>query len=218
MQTYLSDLIPKIQRFSKKLDDQVLLINKHWVVIDELSSSKNVYIFRPNGQLIISQNGKVEKAKWEYLDHMSILIDRSTESYLFKHGFLDENILALKVDGRNEYAFMVNENKAGKEINTMTDLVSFLELEYGPGSPLIISGDQGHASISASTAGGSYPNTTTLPTRQGTLQIKTTLTVGYDVGDLVFLNGEPAPDGDYVYGWPSWASKIVVRSGRIMSI
>jgi hypothetical protein len=76
MQTYLSDLIPKIQRFSKKLDDQVLLINKHWVVIDELSSSKNVYIFRPNGQLIISQNGKVEKAKWEYLDHMSILIDR----------------------------------------------------------------------------------------------------------------------------------------------
>lgn len=43
MQIFISDLIPKIQRFSQKLDDLTLLSNQHWVVIDEID--KNVYIF-----------------------------------------------------------------------------------------------------------------------------------------------------------------------------
>ena len=30
------------------------------------SNEKNVYIFRQNNELLISQNGKVEKATWEY--------------------------------------------------------------------------------------------------------------------------------------------------------
>jgi hypothetical protein len=98
MKTFISDLIPKLQRFSQKLDNLTLLTNQHWVVIDDISNNKNIYIFRANNDLLISQNGKVEKAKWEYLGNNSLLIDRKDESYLFKHGFFDENILALKVD------------------------------------------------------------------------------------------------------------------------
>ena len=36
MKTYISDIIPKIQRFSQKLDNLTLLTNQHWVVIDDI--------------------------------------------------------------------------------------------------------------------------------------------------------------------------------------
>jgi hypothetical protein len=87
MKSYISDIIPKIQRFSQKLDNLSLLTNQHWVAIDDIDKEKNIFIFRSNNQLLISKNGKVEKAKWEYLGHNSILIDKNDESYLFKHGF-----------------------------------------------------------------------------------------------------------------------------------
>lgn len=130
MKTYISDIIPKIQKFSQKLDNLTLLTNQHWVVIDNVENEKNVYIFRQNNELLISQNGKVEKAKWEYLGHNSLLIDRKDESYLFKHGFFDENILALKIDSKNEYAFLVNENKFDKELNSLESIIEFLNKKY----------------------------------------------------------------------------------------
>jgi hypothetical protein len=130
MKTYFSEIIPKIQRFSKKLDNLTLLTNQHWVAIDSINSTKTVYIFRPNNDLLISSNGIVEKAKWEYLGSNSILIDRKNESYLFKHGFFDENILALKIDGKSEYAFLVNETRFENELNTFESVAEFLNRLY----------------------------------------------------------------------------------------
>jgi len=130
MKTYISDIIPKIQRFSQELDNLTLLTNQHWVVIEEINESKTVYIFRQNNELLISQNGLVEKAKWEYLGNNSLLIDMKQESYLFRHGFFDENILALKIDSKNEYAFLVNESKFEKELNSIDSIREFLNDKY----------------------------------------------------------------------------------------
>ena len=130
MKTFISDLIPKLQRFSQKLDNLTLLTNQHWVVIDDIGNNKNVYIFRTNNDLLISQNGKVEKAKWEYLGNNSLLIDKKDESYLFKHGFFDENILALKVDSKDEYAFLINENKYDGELNSLDKVIDYLTRKY----------------------------------------------------------------------------------------
>lgn len=63
MKTFIADIIPRIQKYSQKLDNLTLLTNQHWVVVDEITNSKTVYIFRPNNELLISKNGKVEKAK-----------------------------------------------------------------------------------------------------------------------------------------------------------
>ena len=130
MRTYISDIIPRIQKFSQRLDNLTLLTNQHWVAIDDINRTKSVYIFRQNNELLISQNGKVERAKWEYLGHNSLLIERREESYLFKHGFLDENILALKIDSKDEYAFFVNETKFDKELNSFLNVIEFLSKKY----------------------------------------------------------------------------------------
>lgn len=130
MKTYFSDIIPRIQKFSQKLNNLTLLTNQHWVVIEGINQSKTVYIFRQNNELLISKNGIVEKARWEYLGQNSLLIDRKEDSYLFKHGFFDENILALKIDSKNEYAFLVNESKFEEELNSLESIVEFLNQKY----------------------------------------------------------------------------------------
>ena len=131
MKTYLAEIIPKIKNYSKKLDNLTLLKNQNWVVINELKNSKLVYIFRDNYELLISQNGKVVKGKWEYLGNNTLLIDSTEGSYLFKHGFFDENILALKVDdGKEEFVFLVNENKYEGDLNSIEKVLDFLEKKY----------------------------------------------------------------------------------------
>jgi hypothetical protein len=130
MQTFISDIIPKIQLFSQKMDDLTMLTNQHWVVMDEIDKTKNVYIFRKNNELLVSSNGEVEKGRWEYLGNNSLLIDKKDKSYLFKHGFFDENVLALKIDGIEEYAFLVNENKYDGELNSFARVIDFLNRTY----------------------------------------------------------------------------------------
>ncbi len=130
MRTYVADIIPRIQRFSQKLDNLTMLTNQHWVLLDELTQSKVVYFFKANGELVIAINGKVDKAKWEYLGKNSILIDLKEESYLFRHGFFDENILALKIDSKEEYAVLINESKYQGELNSIEAVINFLSQNY----------------------------------------------------------------------------------------
>ncbi len=130
MKTYISDIFPKLQRFSEELNNQTLLSNQHWVLIDNILTSKTIYIFRNNNDLLISNNGKVKRGRWEYLGNNSLIIDKEDESYLFKQGFFDENVLALKVDGSKEYALFVNENKYNGELNSLEKIIDFLNQKY----------------------------------------------------------------------------------------
>ena len=133
MKTFLSQIIPSIAQYSNRLDNLTILTNQHWVVIDEIQNSKSVYIFRTNNQLLISRDGKVTKGKWELIGDTTLLIDVGDESYLMKHGFLDDAVLALKMDGKEEYAFFVNEKKALGELNSHLQITDFLSSKYlGP--------------------------------------------------------------------------------------
>ena len=57
MKAYLANIIPKNHRFSKQLDDIVLLTNQHWVSLDDISQTKRVYKFDKNGDLDIYKDG-----------------------------------------------------------------------------------------------------------------------------------------------------------------
>lgn len=126
MKTFVLSIIRDIQEYSQKLDNLILLTNYHWVMLDGLGVSKTTYFFRENGDLIISVNGKVEKSKWEYLDKNSILISIREQCYLFRHGFFDENIMALKIDGKDEYAVFINESKYDLEIDSIDEVTGLL--------------------------------------------------------------------------------------------
>ena len=131
MQSYILDIIPKILRFSRKLDDSSNLIGHHWVLFnDSLNETKTVFIFRSQNELIIAKNGIIEKSKWEYLGNDSIILETKENTLLLKHGFVDEKILALKRDSFNDYSIFINESKANQEFNSIEDIVGFLSRTY----------------------------------------------------------------------------------------
>lgn len=202
MKTFIADIIPRIQKYSKKLDNLTLLTNQHWVVVDEIVNSKTVYIFRQSNELLISKNGKVDKAKWEYLGNNTLLIDLKDESYLFRHGFFDENILALKIDGREEYAFLVNENKFDKELNSSERILEFLQQYY-------LSNIE-PPSLSKPSV---LINKTKFKTDKGEIEIWLTYDTCPISGDKAFIDGNPAPDGKYKLGFLWYA---FIKNGIIV--
>jgi hypothetical protein len=191
MRTYISDLIPKIQKFSQKLDNLTLLTNQQWVVIDDIDRTKNVYIFRQNNELLISRNGKVEKAKWSYLGNNTLLIDRKDESHLFKHGFFDENILALKIDSKDEYVFLVNETRWHKELNSIENIIEFLNSNYIKKQVRQAMGFGGKTLTS-------QKKWVKYNCIQGNLEIEVFKTDNFPrEGDKAVLNNQYAPNGKY---------------------
>ncbi len=130
MKVYIEDIFPKIQRFSKKLNQLTALTGHHWVSLDDINTAKLVFIFRTNKEVLFSEDGLVEKGYWEYLGYDSILLERQGNKYLFKHAFIDEDVLALKLDGSTGYAVFINETRFGREINSIEDVVSFLQQKY----------------------------------------------------------------------------------------
>ena len=203
MKTFLSDIFPKIQKYSEKLDNLTLLTNQHWVSIDDIQATKTVYIFRTNNELLVSTNGKVEKAQWEYLGNRSLLIDKKADSYLFKHGFFDENILALKIDSTEEYAVFVNENKYDGELNSIQRVFDFLRRKYL---------DPAIKSTIENSTGQIINPVENLPkkkyvqhhTDKGIVEIEPCIHLK---GQKAFINGQPAPDGKYKFGF-LWTVEI----------
>ena len=109
MKTYLFDTLNRYKRFSEKLDAKTILCNKSWLVFND-NGIKEVYIFNKDGSLIISVSGKVSNATWKYIPaNKSIIIETNKESYMLNPAFVDGNILALQMDGTNEYAFLIDE-------------------------------------------------------------------------------------------------------------
>lgn len=197
MKEFLLDLIPKLQQYSKKLDHLTLLENQHWVLLNECHLGKTVYIFRANNDLLLSKDGKVEKAKWEYLGNETLLIDRKDESLLFKHAFFDETVLALKIDGRDEFAVLVNESKYDGELNSLESIIRFLESRYIDPKTKLPLNKKTHLE-------GAGKKWTSRESNKGELQIEIDEDCNFytiEVGQRVLLNGKPAPTGVYWLGF-----------------
>ncbi|WP_018477017.1 hypothetical protein [Pontibacter roseus] len=183
MKTFISNLIPKMQRYSQQLDDLTLLTKQHWVVVDGNSDTKQVYIFRENNTLLISQNGQVEKARWEYLGHKTVLIERKDGIHLFKQGFFNESILVLKIDGRDEYVFLVNETKYAVEFSSPERIIDFINKQYYA-LPATAAERVPSPSLNL------YPDTFDI--MEGEMEI-----IQKGSQYMALLNNRPAPDGKY---------------------
>jgi len=211
MKTFLSDIFPRIQRYSEKLDNLTLLTNQHWVSIDDIISNKTVYIFRSNNELLVSTNGRVEKAEWEYLGNKSLLIDKKTGSYLFKHGFFDENILALKVDSSEEYAVFVNENKYDGELNSIDRVFDFLRRTYLDSS--IISNIESKTGQIITSAHPKLKTTDEFETDKGKIIVELNFEgANPAMYNKVYQNHTPAKDGKYKLGFMNY---LVIKDGII---
>lgn len=128
MKTFLLDIADRFRRFDEQLDVKALLCNKSWQVFND-SGVKEIYIFQEDGSLIISLNGKVSRATWQYIPaNRSLIINSDNESYMLRPFFQDENLFTLQLDGTREYSFLLNEaQRASFPVKSLSDLKFYLE-------------------------------------------------------------------------------------------
>lgn len=128
MKTYLFDTFNRYKQFSEKLDVKTILCNKSWWIFND-NGEKEIYIFQKDGTLIISLQGKVRYSTWTYIPaNHSIIITSDEDSYMVVPAFGDDLIMALQVDGTNEYAFLVNEQKIKDFVfKSYNDILTYFE-------------------------------------------------------------------------------------------
>lgn len=107
MKEYLTNILPRIKEYSKTLNKKESFVDYPWVYIDE-NGHKQTYIFKRNGELLISDDGSVSVGNWELLPRASaILIDRGKDKLLLKQEFIDEAVMALKIDSQVDVPFIL---------------------------------------------------------------------------------------------------------------
>lgn len=130
MKIYLQDIVNQLHQFSEKIDNISLFIDKPWVLIDS-NSDYHKYIFKRNGELIMSLNGQVQIGKWEYLTSAkSILIDRIKDKILLNQAFLDSAVIILKIDGLNNGFFVLANEMLMPDLDVKNHLKSVLHKKF----------------------------------------------------------------------------------------
>ena len=127
MKTYLMSIPDSIKGISDKLNIKALLCDKSWVIYND-EDTKIVFIFEKSGSIIISQNGVVEKAKWEYVKaNKSILIENNGQTLLLHPTFVDDVLFILQQDGTNLHIVMIDEKEVeGLMLKTLEAINKYL--------------------------------------------------------------------------------------------
>ena len=138
MKYYLSNILPRLKKFSASLDQSALLVDKPWVVssVDEEDEGpRTTLIFRQDGRLHVSIEGEVHDGSWEFLPEANaVLIEQRDKKRLYKHAYLDEAVLALKKDTSSEtddFYVLADENRVPDG-----DVVGYLVEKLRPGNRL----------------------------------------------------------------------------------
>ena len=111
MYGFISAVLPDIKEYTETLSRKAIFVNQPWVIISNDGRMEKL-IFKKNNELVMSQNGKVEVGKWEYLSVAnSLLIDRNKDKILLNQEFVDEAIMIMSYDGNADKFFVLaNEN------------------------------------------------------------------------------------------------------------
>lgn len=108
MRDYISSILPRIQQYSKQLNDEANFVEIPWGFIDD-DGDKVTYIFRRNNELLVSKKGEVATGRWEYLPVVqSMLIEYNGAKRMYNQGFLDKAVMVLRKDGTEEVFALAN--------------------------------------------------------------------------------------------------------------
>lgn len=130
MKTYIFDSLNRYTRFSQKLDTITEICNRSWNVVND-SPEKEVFIFQNDYSLFWSVNGKVIKGQWQYIAaNNSLVLTIGDNSYMLHPLFYNKDILALQLDGTEEYVFWGNESNMKNMPQDISELTTYLESKY----------------------------------------------------------------------------------------
>ena len=124
MYEFIRNILPRIQSFSKRLDQIEVFVDRSWILVDEINNKHEYNFLRENNQLIMSLNGKVKLGSWKLLPTGKLLIERGEgDALLLDNAFIDKAILILKKGNSDELPFILFDDKLipdGDIVNYLT--------------------------------------------------------------------------------------------------
>ncbi len=197
MKEFILNLLPRLKKYSETLDQQELFVEQPWVVLDE-DGNKQQYIFRRNGRLMMSLNGKGTEGKWELIPNaQSMWIDMGEEKLLLNHAFFNRGVMLLKRDGyKGDIMVLANPNVV-PNLNIAQYLQQFID-----------NADRGIRERNLTDVAGYINNQHNLTNEQveleflhhsgATYYIRGTDSFNDVKGKPIFYLGMPLEDGSYV--------------------
>lgn len=128
MLSYIRNLIPRLNQFSKNLDSIEIFVDKPWVLVDD-GLNIHEYFFQRDGKLTSSINSKVVQGRWELVGGSErLLIDNGPEEKtLFQHIIFVEGLFVLRRSGTTEDPFILYDRKVIPDGNVFKYLVDYLK-------------------------------------------------------------------------------------------
>jgi hypothetical protein len=189
MKLYLGNLLSRVKEYSQSLDIKEVFVECPWVIIDE-NKNQQKYIFKRNGDLIMSLNGQVTIGKWEYLSAAkSLVIDRNVDKILLNQNFVDPVVMVLKMDGAMNHENLILANEI---LLPDLDVVKYLK-------KLLYYRKQIKTDILKSGEHLEFNNFS-----------------GYISGNIVTIEGENVPDG--ILEFAESEKKILVKQSKIIKV
>ncbi|WP_312139467.1 hypothetical protein [Sphingobacterium sp.] len=130
MKKLLESILPRVQKYSKQINDESILKNKQWVLIDEHGITFVTYIFRDKNLLLVSKKGNVSKGSWEYISKDKILITVEDKTYLYRNQYFDDKILLLKKDSSELYDIFINDSLIDEGYDSLEKLEILFKKSY----------------------------------------------------------------------------------------
>jgi len=142
MKDILKYYVSLFSNATQSLKKKAIFIEKPWALIDDDGEIQKL-IFKKDGGLVLSKNGKVIEGKWEYFpEAKSLLVDRGHDKLLLNEQFIDENVLILKKDGTdNDFFGLANENTL-RDYNIPKYLNNLKKVQLNMGEVVLLSGNK----------------------------------------------------------------------------
>ncbi len=130
MTDILYSIVPKLEPFDYSLHHDNQFINQQWVLINGIEDAKSMYVFKPNNELVISENNEVTTTRWSFINSNFLSIKTDDGIVLIKAYYKDKDTLVLNQKASEEYAFFINSTDYKARINTKADIQKFLKDKY----------------------------------------------------------------------------------------
>ncbi|MCK0125592.1 hypothetical protein MWU76_14465 [Gelidibacter sp. F2691] len=130
MRAILNDIVPRLEPFEYALHYDTQFINQKWVLINGINEVKAVYLFKPNNELVISEDNQVTKTRWSFINSNFISITTADGMILIKAYYKDKDMLVLNQKESEDYAFFINSSAYNTTIDTKEDVQQYFKDKY----------------------------------------------------------------------------------------
>ena len=139
MREHIYNIVPKLQPFDYSLHHDDQFINQKWVLINGIEDARSMYVFKPNNELVISENNHVTTTRWSFINSNFIAITTEDGIVLIKAFYKDKDMLVLNQKASEDYSFFINSTNAIDTLNSKEDIQEFLKEKYRNKAANIIS-------------------------------------------------------------------------------